>query len=218
MWLTDLDDIPQRSRIARLLRDVHPGDHLGDPSRSLRENVHHFLGLNGIEPPHGKVLMLSQARGLGFAFDPISVYWCHSGSGELSGVLLEVRNTFGDRHCYLVHPDDSGRAEFAKELYVSPYFPVAGTYVSRTHLDQRSVRVHLTLNDLHGKPALVATLNGVPAPASRWRDLLATLGNPIAARLTLRRIHAQSRRLSALGLPTRRRRTHPPQPGSTRER
>ncbi|MEV6949750.1 DUF1365 domain-containing protein [Streptomyces sp. NPDC051172] len=213
LWLTDLDMPDRRGRLARLLRSVHPADHLGDPGRSLRHNVDHFLGLNGIELAGGRVLMLSQARGLGYAFDPITVYWCHDRADRLICLILEVRNTFGDRHCYLVRPDPIGRACFDKALYVSPFFPLDGRYKSRVHLGEDTLRVTFTLTRGAGKPALVATLTGVREPSGAWRDAFASIGNPVAARWTTVRIHYQSWRLRRRGLTLRRRRTHAPQPG-----
>ena len=54
--------------------------------------------------------MAANARALGYCFNPISVFWCHRRGGELAGVVVEVHNTYGDRHAYLVHPDEQGRA------------------------------------------------------------------------------------------------------------
>jgi DUF1365 family protein len=213
LWLTDIDMPDRRGRLARLLCSVHAADHLGDPDRSLRHNVDHFLGLNGIDLAGGRVLMLSQARGLGYVFDPITVYWCYDRADRLVCLILEVRNTFGDRHCYLVRPDPRGRGRFDKELYVSPFFPMDGQYTYRAHLGEETLRVHLTLSRGAGEPALVATLAGVREPGSAWREALATVGNPVAARWTTVRIHYQSWRLARRGLTVRRRRTHAPQPG-----
>ena len=43
-------------------------------------------------------------------------------------MVAEVHNTYGQRHCYLLRTDPRGRAETAKEFYVSPFFPVDGRY------------------------------------------------------------------------------------------
>ena len=39
-----------------------------------------------------------------------------------------MHNTYGDRHAYLVHPDAQGRARTDKQMYVSPFHGVDGTY------------------------------------------------------------------------------------------
>ena len=43
-------------------------------------------------------------------------------------MVVEVHNTYGDRHAYLVHPDEQGRATTAKQMYVSPFHGTDGTY------------------------------------------------------------------------------------------
>lgn len=213
MWLTDLDAPERRGHLARMLCSVRPADHLGDPGQSLRHNVERFLRLNGFERPFGRILMLSQARGLGFVFDPITVFWCHDPDDRLACLILEVRNTFGDRHCYLVHPDSSGRASTDKAFYVSPFFPVDGRYETRTRLSDDLVRVHVTLRRGTGPPALTATLNGAREQPGALRAMLTILANPVTARWTVLRIHYQSRRLRRRGLSPHRRRTHVSQPG-----
>ncbi|MET8828889.1 DUF1365 domain-containing protein [Streptomyces sp. NPDC004610] len=216
MWLTDLDAPDRRGRPARLLRGVRAADHLGDPAGTLRGNIDRFLRHHGIDLAGGRVLMLSQASGLGYVFDPVTVYWCHDPGGRVVCVVLEVRNTFGDRHCYLVRPDEPGGragARLRKELYVSPFFPRDGHYAALAHLGESTVRLRLSLYRGADRPALVATLTGVREPAGVWRDALATLTNPAAARWTTVRVHYQALRLRRRGLPLHRRRTHPPQPG-----
>ena len=42
--------------------------------------------------------------------------------------LAEVHNTYGDRHIYLLQPDDHGHSEVNKEMYVSPFYLVDGYY------------------------------------------------------------------------------------------
>ena len=54
--------------------------------------------------------MLANARVLGHVFNPISLFWCHGADGALQPSIAEVHNTYGERHCYLLHPDEAGRA------------------------------------------------------------------------------------------------------------
>jgi len=42
--------------------------------------------------------------------------------------VVEVHNTYGDRHAYLVHPDERGRATTPKAMYVSPFHGTDGHY------------------------------------------------------------------------------------------
>ena len=97
-------------------------------TRTIKANVEHFLALNGVEPDGGRIVMAANARALGHCFNPISVFWCHRRDGDLAGVVVEVHNTYGDRHAYLVHPDEQGRARTEKQMYVSPFHGTDGYY------------------------------------------------------------------------------------------
>ena len=75
--------------------------------------------------------MLASARVLGHVFDPLSVFWCYDSSGRLACVVAEVHNTYGERHAYLLQPDEAGTAVTGKDFHVSPFFDVTGTYELR---------------------------------------------------------------------------------------
>ena len=105
--------------------------------------------------------MAANARALGYCFNPISVFWCHRRDGELAGVVVEVHNTYGDRHAYLVHPDEQGRARTEKEMYVSPFHGTDGHY--EIAVPRPGERLHVTVT-LHSDDGAVftASLDGEP--------------------------------------------------------
>ena len=70
-------------------------------------------------------------------------------------VVAEVHNTYGERHCYLLRPDDAGRAEAAKEFYVSPFFAVDGSYEMRLPEPGERLRPRRSRCDRDGRTALV---------------------------------------------------------------
>ena len=72
--------------------------------------------------------MAANARAFGYCFNPITVFWCWDATGDLAATVVEVHNTYGDRHAYLVHPDEQGRATSPKAMYVSPFHGTDGTY------------------------------------------------------------------------------------------
>jgi DUF1365 family protein len=155
-WLVDLDDLPHRPPFATF----EGRDHLGLPDRTIRANLDDWLAGHGVTAH--RVLMLAMPRALGYAFNPLTVYWCHDATGEPVCVVAEVHNTYGERHCYLLRPDDAWRADTAKELYVSPFFDVEGEY--RMRLPPPGDRLSLSVV-LHraGRPVFSATLTGGPA-------------------------------------------------------
>ena len=47
-------------------------------------------------------------RILGYAFNPLSVYFCDDAGGVLRAILYEVNSTFGERHSYVIGVDPAG--------------------------------------------------------------------------------------------------------------
>ena len=128
LWLVDLDHLPRPGRVLRLLAGFNSRDHLDDPKLTIRGNLDRFLLSEGIDLDGGRVMMLTNARVLGYVFNPLTVFWCHRPDGALACVVAEVHNTYRQRHAYLLRPDERGRAQTQKEFYVSPFYPVDGGY------------------------------------------------------------------------------------------
>lgn len=158
-WLVDLDAPPALPGWLRPFARFDARDHLGDPDLGIRQNVDAFLAARGVDLRGGRVLMLANARVLGYVFNPLTVYWCHDPDGVLACVLAEVHNTYGERHCYFLRTDAAGRAETAKDFYVSPFLPVAGDYRMSLPVPGERLRIAITLRQ-HGDTALVATVVG----------------------------------------------------------
>jgi predicted NAD/FAD-binding protein len=172
LWLVDLDDLPDHGVLSPVLGRFEARDHLGDPSRSIRENVEAFLAREGITLAGGRILMAANARALGYCFNPISVFWCFDADGHPAATVVEVHNTYGDRHAYLVHPDERGRARTTKQMYVSPFHGVDGHYElvvpvpdERLHIGVRLVTGDGTVFDasLRGRSTDAGPLRAAPA-------------------------------------------------------
>jgi predicted NAD/FAD-binding protein/DUF1365 family protein len=178
-WLVDLDDLPDHGLLARF----EARDHLGSPERSLRANVESFLADNGVSlgdgARPGTILMAAHPRSLGHCFNPISIFWCFDDAGRQAGVVVEVHNTYGDRHAYLVHPDEQGRAQTDKAMYVSPFHGVDGSYDVAVPLPTDRLHVAVTLRghdgDAHGKAPFSASLTGARTDIPVRRTLGAAL-------------------------------------------
>jgi DUF1365 family protein len=221
LWLTDVDDLPRLRWPMTRLAGFDARDHLGSPDRSLRANLDAYLEGRGIWLKGGRILMFAQPRGLGYAFDPVSLFFCYYADETPACVVVEVRNTFGERHCYLVRADATS-GEIPKHLYVSPFFPADGYYKMRLALSETGLLAAITLyrqsrpgNGAQppgvraSRPVLAAVLAGAPikSPASLARSLLRP-GRVLAAYRTITLIHWQGRRLRARGLTPARRRYH----------
>jgi DUF1365 family protein len=152
--------------------------------------------------------MLANARVLGYTFDPLTVFWCLRPDGTLAAAVLEVHNTYGERHAYLLDVDESGGARVEKAFYVSPFNDVSGTYAVRLVLDERAVGVSVRL-DRDGERVLTASTVGRPQPAT-IRNLMRMVGRhgPMTQRVTAL-IRAHGIRLWLRRLPVAARPSHP---------
>jgi predicted NAD/FAD-binding protein/DUF1365 family protein len=196
-WVVDLDDLPDHGLLARF----EARDHLGDPRRTIRANVSAFLAQHGINLSGGRVVMAAHARAFGYCFNPISVHWCWDAAGRHAATVVEVHNTYGDRHAYLVHPDERGRATTPKAMYVSPFHGTDGVYelaVPVPHDDRLDLVVKLATGD---GARFSASLSGRRTPVTALRAA------PAALRASLL-IRMHGIRLWLRGLPVEQRPTH----------
>ncbi len=209
-WLVDLEHLPNLPWPLRALARFDARDHLGDPRRSIRANVDNFLATHSIDLEGGHIIMLAHARMLGYVFNPLSVYWCHTPDGALRCVIAEVHNTYGERHCYLLTTDTGGRAQTPKEFYVSPFFEVHGEYEMTLPIPNETLALSIVLTYGDTRP-FVATLRGTRQPANAAGVLRAVARHGWSTALVSLRIRWQGVQLWLRGLPVAKRPIHQPQ-------
>lgn len=148
----------------------------------------------------GAIWLHTFPRVLGYAFKPVSFWFCHRQDGELIAVVAEVNNTFGERHCYLLsQPDGSalsqGRTLTARKVFhVSPFCAVEGNYAFRfLNRADRSV-ARIDYHDAQG-PLLLTSLSGHLHPATPAVVRRALFGQPLFTLGVIARIHWQALRL-----------------------
>lgn len=182
MWLVDLDEPPKFPWWLRPFARFDSRDHFAaDDPASIRAKLDAWLAGRGVRLRGGPVRMLTGARVLGYAFNPITVYWCHDPEGALECVVAEVHNTYRGRHAYLLRPDDDGNARADKEFYVSPFQGPDGEYRMRLPHPEALLALTVMLHQGDQTP-LVATLRGVRRPADPLRLARAVLSRPLLPR------------------------------------
>ncbi len=204
LWLVDLN-----SKQNKLL----PKDHFGGEAPTMLDAVRFFAQSNGEEVlPTDKVLALASARTNGYVFNPLSVYWCIDPSGRTRWAILEIHNTYGDRHNHLIKPDEKGNATLKKEFYVSPFFTVDGDYKARAFIDEKNIVVSV---NLYQNNALVfsASFTGEQLEASIKNRLLAYIRTPFSTLQAMARIRAHGIWLWIRRLPVIPRPNHPKESG-----
>ena len=169
-WVVDLDALPDHGVLGRF----EARDHLGSPERTIRANVEALLAQHDIDLGGGRILMAANARAFGYCFNPISVFWCWDAHGERVATVVEVHNTYGDRHAYLVQPDANGRASTPKAMYVSPFHGTDGRYELAVPVPGRHLAIAVTLHSDDGA-VFSASLQGRRGDRPVWRSAPAAL-------------------------------------------
>lgn len=173
--LLDVDRIDEAARGLRLfshnrfnLLAFHDADHGSGQPGGLRTWAEELLRESNIDLEGGRIRLLCLPRLLGFGFNPISLWYCEHRDGRLRAVITEVRNTFGEKHSYLLA---SAGAPMPYELpqekdkcfHVSPFFDLVGRY--RFLLSEPGERLRVVIHESReGVPILDATLAGERRP------------------------------------------------------
>jgi uncharacterized protein len=179
-------------------------DHFQEPvdgPDTLRRRVEHVLAEHDVYLPGGRITALLQARVLGYVFNPLSLFWCHDAAGEVRAVIAEVHNTYGDRHAYLLPPDQGEPAVVPKELYVSPFQGSDGHYLVRAPRPDGHVDITISLFR-DDQQAFVATLRGSRRSASAAQVARLQLTAPLAPLMGAFAIRAHAAALMLRGVPT----------------
>ena len=86
----------------------------------------------GLQDRVARSVVLLYPRILGFAFNPLTVYWCLNAAGEPLLMIYEVRNTFGEDVTYVLKAGEPHGTAWThgieKAFYVSPFNDVEGNY------------------------------------------------------------------------------------------
>ena len=188
------------ARNRRAALSFHDRDH-GDGRADCLAWLEQTLATQGITDADGEVWLHTYPRVLGYAFKPVSFWYCHRADGSLRALLAEVNNTFGERHCYLLDAPRYGvpcRAD--KVFHVSPFCPVRGEYrfvFMRTQRDGEDCTVvRIDYHDEPDAPALIRTsVSGVLQPLDAASARRALLRHPLMTLGVIARIHWQALRL-----------------------
>lgn len=114
------------------LMSFRPADHGSRGALPLRQYVETLVRDGGISARLERIELVCMPRVLGSAFNPLSVFYCWSATG-LAALVYEVRNTFGERHSYVMRVQETAAGlvaphECDKLFYVSPFMDMALRY------------------------------------------------------------------------------------------
>ena len=226
--LLDIDELPALAKRLKLfslnrfnLFSLYERDYGADSAAGsgggLRAYVDGQLREAGL-PTGGAIRLLTMPRILGYAFNPLSVYFCDrpkaegdpetTGDSGLAAVLYEVHNTFGQRHSYLIEVDPADRQrekivqDCTKNFYVSPFLGLAMHYrfnVSVPGEDRAGLAISITASDAEGA-LLVAHLDAKRKKLSDATLALALFTHPLLTLKVVGAIHWEALRLWLKGV------------------
>jgi len=167
----------------------HDRDHGPCDGTPLLRWIRALLAAEGVAAD-GEIVLHAFPRMLGYVFNPVSFWVCHDGTGAVRAVLCEVRNTFGERHLYLLANADGASLASgvtlaaSKVFHVSPFCDVKGRYAFRFHFGAERWLARIDYFDTDDSEPLLETwisgqakaLTPVATRGLAWRYRLFTIG------------------------------------------
>jgi len=225
--LFDLDDIQHLNDTLTLFSynrfnivSFYDRDHCGIDS-TPRAHVENILAGKGIKFDQGKIMLLCMPRLIGFAFNPLSIYFCFHDNGELIATIYHVNNTFGERHDYVVPvrppPGRIIQQTCRKVLFVSPFMDMDMSYTFKLLLPADDIATIVQGHDRSGRMLIFTAFSGRRRAFSD-RNLLSAIGAyPFMTIGVVFAIHWEAVKLFAKGLRLRSRPAPPAEASMGRE-
>lgn len=205
--LIDLDRLDEADRQSRLFGvnrrafySFHERDHGPRDGSPLAAYVRGLAAHAGVDLSDGRIQLLCYPRLLGYAFNPLSVYYGYRADGTLALLVYEVRNTFGEHHSYVcpVLPNEVSaggiRQARNKRFYVSPFIGMQMRYHFRLTPPGDELKFRILETDAEG-PLLAATFHGRRHPLTSPHLLAAFWSLPFVTLKVIGGIHYEAARL-----------------------
>jgi DUF1365 family protein len=153
----------------------------------------------------GEIVMLTMPRIFGYGFNPVTFWFCLDREGQLRAVLSEVRNTFGEKHCYWsfhadkrpITADDWLTSQ--KVFHVSPFLEITGHYEFRFAYAADKIGVWIHYHDADGL-MLSTSLVGKRRSLSSASLLYCFFRYPLVTFKVIALIHYQALKLVRKGI------------------
>ncbi|MET3925677.1 DUF1365 family protein [Devosia sp. 2618] len=150
-----------------------------------------------------RIRMLAYPRIFGFAFNPITVYFCEDAEGTTRFLVYEVSNTFGEHHFYQAPVAPEGEViqhDAKKAFFVSPFNTLEGNYRFSIRPPGETVFLGITLSTDEGG-LLTAYFEGRERPLTDGTLFKLLLAYPFMTAKVVFGIHWEALLLWVKGVP-----------------
>lgn len=184
MVMLDLDTLQQQFNQSAFwslerfnLISFYRRDYLKSSEKDLKTAVQDLIQQRCGEKFEGQVKILTHPRYLGFAFNPVTFYFCSDTQQQLRFIVAEINNTpWNERYAYVLQIDDTTDTQhlifdFDKQFHVSPFMPMNIHNRWRFTFNQQALVVNMLLTQDDTKQFDVTMkLHAAPLtkPAMRW--------------------------------------------------
>ncbi|KAF8420228.1 hypothetical protein EV426DRAFT_250288 [Tirmania nivea] len=167
-----------------------------NPHLPFGQKLDTVFAQEGIDKSLYNIFFVTTPTFLGYCFNPVSYWYLYDKiTGELKFVVLEVNNTFGEKHVYVVRQDypknPATRKPFQwcgvidKKFHISPFNHRSGTYHIHvadpldTMNQELLFNIHMVVVHRAGYKTMAAGVRsvqpGMDIVRATWRDILYTI-------------------------------------------
>lgn len=177
----NIDELPGLAKRLRFfsynrwnILSLYDRDHGARDGGPLRPWIEKAAASKDIDLNGGTIMFCGFPRLFGYAFTPLTLFYCFDRDQKLRGIMYQVKNTFGEQHGYFlpVTEERQGRIrqKTDKIFHVSPFIHMDCTYHFRLRVPDEALQIAIHQEDAKGK-LLTATWDGARYDMSDRRIL-----------------------------------------------
>ena len=199
--LDELEELNKKIKIFSLnsfnLFSFYNKDHGARDGKDLKKWAKKIFEKYELPLNISKIKLLCFPRILGYAFNPLSVFYCYDGE-KLKVILYEVKNTFNEQHTYIFLVDENSKIisqKCNKKFYVSPFIEMKTLYNFRLSEPGENLKILIKQTNFLEENVLVACQMGKKQDLSSKTLLMNFLTHPLMTFKIIIAIHFEALRL-----------------------
>jgi cyclopropane-fatty-acyl-phospholipid synthase len=207
MYAIDLDELTQMDREFPLFgynrlrpTSIYDKDYLQDGTMPIKQKLKDLFCSKGISETIESSVMITSARYFNYVFNPVNFHYCFCKDKNLLGVVVEVNNTYGERHFYVLHEQKpplqgfQARYRTQKKFHVSPFNKIEGTYDFL--FSELSEKLDIQIGLIHSQQKLMAVcLKAKALPMTPMNHFKTLINHPVMPHLSIPRIYLEAAKL-----------------------